>query len=136
VTGVQTCALPISPGGSPRLYLDVREAFPLTIYNRLQAGLNAFAFHPEFAENGLFYTVHGEFAANNPAAVDFIPPGYGPDDVTHHNVVTEWRAADPAAAAFSGSRRELLRVAHVTRNMSHPFGFVGFDPTRKPGDAE
>ena len=126
----------LPPGGAPQRYLDIREAFPLTIYNRLQAGLNAFAFHPEFAENGLFYTVHGEFAANNPAAVDFIPPGYGPDDVTHHNVITEWRAADPAASTLTGSRRELLRVAHVTRNMSHPFGFVGFDPTRKPGDAE
>jgi hypothetical protein len=126
----------LPPGGSPQLYLDIRAAFPLTIYNRLQAGLNAFAFHPAFAANGLFYTFHGEFAANNPAAVDFIPPGFGADDVTHHNVVTEWRAADPAAQAFAGSRRELLRVAHVTRTMSHPFGFVGFDPTRAPSDPD
>lgn len=126
----------LAADAAPALYLDTRAAFPLTIYNRLESGLIGFDFHPDFADNGLLYTVHGEFAADNPAALDFIPPGYGAADVTHHNVITEWRADDPAARVFSGSHRVLLRVAHVTTNMSHPFGFVGFNPTAEPGDAD
>ena len=126
----------LAPGEEPALYLDSRESFPLTIYNRLESGLIGFDFHPDFADNGLLYTVHGEFAEGNPAALDFIPPGYGQDDVTHHNVITEWRAEEPTARTFSGTHRVLLRVAHVTTNMSHPFGFVGFNPTATPGDPD
>ena len=42
---------------------DVAAAFPLAIYNRLESGFIGFAFHPEFAKNGLFYTVHSEKGA-------------------------------------------------------------------------
>lgn len=126
----------LEDGAEPKPYLDVREAFPHTIYNRLESGLIGFAFHPDFANNGLLYTVHGEYAEDNPAALDFIPPGYGAADVTHHNVISEWRTEDPAADAFEGSPRTLLRVAHVTTNMSHPFGYVGFNPTSGPGDPD
>jgi len=120
----------------PSLWLDFRPEFPYTLYDRLESDLIGFAFHPEFAENGLFYTVHVEHVEGNPAKPDFIPPGYGESDVTHHNVITEWRADDPAADTFSGSHRELLRVAHVVMNASHPFGFVGFNPTASPGDED
>ncbi len=123
-------------GDTPTVYADVAAAFPRTIYNRLQVGFIAFAFHPQFADNGLFYTVHGEDAFANPRAPDFIPPGYGAADVTHHNVVTEWRSNDPSASTFEGTRRELLRAAHVTSNMSHPLGYVGFNPTAEPGDPD
>jgi hypothetical protein len=81
----------------------------------------------------LFYTVHGERAAGNPAPLNFIPPGFGRADATYHNVITEWHATNPAANTFEGTRRELLRVAHVVANLTHPFGYVGFDPTAKPG---
>jgi hypothetical protein len=123
-------------GSAPAVYLDTRSAFPYTIYNRLESGLVGFDFHPEFANNGLFYTVHGEYAVDNPATLDVIPPGYTYADVTHHNVITEWRANDPSESTFEGTRRELLRVAHVTTNMSHPFGYVGFNPTSRPGDED
>ena len=83
-----------------------------------------------------FYTVHGERAFTNSRLPDFIPPGYSDADVTHHNIITEWHANDPAANMFDGTRRELLRVANVTRNMSHPFGYVGFNPTAEPGDPD
>ena len=82
-------------GDRPTLYLDFVAAFPFAIYSRLESGFIGFDFHPEFARNGLFYTVHGEYAAGNPAIPDFIPPGFTPSDVTHHNVITEWRANDP-----------------------------------------
>jgi len=118
------------------LWLDTREAFPYTLYNRLESGLVGFAMHPEFADNGLFYTVHVEHVVDNPNTPDFIPPGYTNDDVTHHDVITQWRANDPAADRFEGTRRELLRVAQVTTNASHPFGWVGFNPTAMPGDED
>jgi len=120
----------------PTVYLNFASLFPHAVYNRLESGLIGFDFHPEFAKNGLFYTVHGERAPGNPARPDFIPPGYTLEDVTHHNVITEWRAKNPAAGTFEGTRRELLRVAHVVMNLTHPMGFVGFNPTAKPGSPD
>jgi len=117
----------------PSVYASVAAAFPLAIYNRLESGFIGFDFHPEFARNGLFYTVHAERAMGNPATPHFIPPGFMPAHVTYHNVITEWRATNPAANTFEGSRRELLRVAHVVANLTHPFGHLEFNPTSKPG---
>jgi hypothetical protein len=123
-------------GGTPRVYADVSAAFPRAFYGRLESGFIGFDFHPDFARNGLFYTVHLERAADNPAKVDFIPPGFGPADVTYHNVITEWHATDPKANVFGGTRRELLRTAHVVTNSSHPMGYVGFNPTARPGSPD
>ena len=126
----------LDKNNQPTVYANVAEAFPFAIYSRLESGFIGFDFHPEFAKNGLFYTVHGERAEGNPAAVNFIPPGYTTADVTHHNVITEWRATNPAANTFTGTRRELLRVAHVVMNLTHPFGNVEFNPTAKPGSRD
>jgi hypothetical protein len=120
----------------PSLYADVASAFPFAIYNRLESGFIGFTFHPEFARNGLFYTVHGERAAGNPATLNFIPPGFALKDVTHHNVITEWHATNPAANTFAGTRRELLRVAHIVNNLTHPMGALEFNPTASPGSPD
>jgi hypothetical protein len=117
----------------PSVYANFAAAFPFAIYTRLESGFIGFDFHPEFARNGLFYTVHGERAMGNPAVPNFIPPGFTRADVTHHNVITEWHATNPAANTFEGTRRELLRVGHVVNNLTHPFGHVEFNPTSKPG---
>jgi hypothetical protein len=115
------------------VYANFAAVFPFAIYTRLESGFIGFDFHPEFARNGLFYTVHGERAMGNPAVPNFIPPGFTRADVTHHNVITEWHATNPAANTFEGTRRELLRVGHVVNNLTHPFGHVEFNPTSKPG---
>jgi hypothetical protein len=120
----------------PSVYLNFAALFPFAAYNRLESGFIGFDFHPEFARNGLFYTVHGERAPNNPARPSFVPPGFTAADATYHNVITEWHATNPAANAFEGTRRELLRVAHVVNNLTHPMGFVGFNPAAKPGTAD
>ena len=60
----------------PSVYANVAAAFPFAVYNRLESGFIGFDFHPEFARNGLFYTVHGERAMDNPAPLNFIPPGF------------------------------------------------------------
>ena len=126
----------IDSSNQPHVYANLAETFPRGVYNRLSSGFIAFVFHPEFAQNGLFYTVHAEHGPGNPAKPDFIPPGYGLKDVTHHNIVTEWRATNPAADVFAGTRRELLRTAHVVANLTHPLSTVEFNPTAKPGSED
>jgi hypothetical protein len=126
----------IDSNNQPHVYANVAETFPLSVYNRLSSGFIAFVFHPEFAKNGLFYTIHAERGPGNPKTPDFVPPGYGLKDVTHHNIVTEWHATDPAANVFAGTRRELLRTAHVVANLTHPLSAVEFNPTAKPGSED
>src|SRR5580765_2404887 len=126
----------IGSNNEPHVYADVAAAFPRAVYNRLESGFIGFVFHPEFARNGLFYTVHAERAAGNLRTPDFIPPGFALKDVTYHNIITEWHANNPAANVFEGTRRELLREAHVVANLTHPMGAVEFNPTAKPGDQD
>jgi hypothetical protein len=120
----------------PAVYANVGAVFPFAAYNRLESGFIGFDFHPEFAKNGLFYTVHGERAQGNPATPNFVPPGFTQADATYHNVITEWQATNPAANTFEGTRRELLRVAHIVANLTHPMGNVEFNPTAKPGSPD
>ena len=117
----------------PSVYANVGATFPLSVYNRLESGFIGFTFHPDFARNGLFYTVHAERGPGNPKTPDFIPPGYTPADVTYHNIITEWHATNPAANTFAGTRRELLREAHVVDNLTHPMGAVEFNPDGEAG---
>jgi hypothetical protein len=126
----------IGPNNQLQVYANVAAIFPNAVYNRLESGFIAFTFHPDFARNGLFYTAHAERAAGNPKTPDFIPPGFSLKDVTYHNVITEWHATSPAANVFEGTRRELLREAHVVANLTHPLGAVEFNPTAKPGDPD
>jgi glucose/arabinose dehydrogenase len=94
------------------------------------AGLVSFDFHPEFATNGLLYTVHTE----NPGA---IPPNLGPalpTSIVQHAVLTEWEADDPSANAFSGTSRELIRVASLGND--HNLGEIAFRPGAEPGDED
>ena len=123
----------IDRSNQPTVYANVAAVFPYAIYNRLESGFIGFTFHPDFAQNGLFYTVHGERAMGNPTAPTFIPPGYTRADVTVHDVITEWHATNPAANTFAGTRRELLRLAQVVANLTHPLGDLEFNPTAKPG---
>ena len=126
----------IDANNQPHLYADVAAAFPLSVYTRLESGFIGFVFHPEFATNGLFYTIHAEYGTGNPKTPDFIPIGYGLKDVTYHNVITEWHATNPSANAFEGTRREILREAHAVMNLTHPMGAVEFNPTAKRGDPD
>jgi hypothetical protein len=120
----------------PHVYANVADAFPYATYLRLEGGFIGFVFHPGFASNGLFYTIHSERGAGNPKVPDFIPIGYNAKDVTWHNVITEWHATNPAAATFTGTRREVFRGSQVVQNSTHPMGAVEFNPYAKPGDVD
>jgi Glucose / Sorbosone dehydrogenase len=126
----------IDSNNQPQVYANVAAVFPNAVYNRLESGFIAFAFHPEFARNGLFYTVHAERGPGNPKTPDFIPPGFTAKDVTYHNIITEWQATNPADNVFAGTRREILREAHVVANLTHPMGTAEFNPFAKPGDPD
>jgi hypothetical protein len=120
----------------PALYLDLAAEFPLAFYRSLESGFICFTFHSEFARNGLLYTIHGEKVQGNPGVPQFIPPGFAGADITYQTVITEWHTTAPAANTFSGSHRELLRVAHVVDNYFHPIGALEFNPTARPGSPD
>ena len=123
----------LDTANQPTVYADLGAVFPLGYYRGLVAGFITFEFHPEFAKNGLFYTIHTERATGNPASLHFIPPGFAAADVTYHAVITEWQAASPSANVFKGSRRELLRVGHVVANPFHALDELKFNPLARSG---
>jgi hypothetical protein len=110
-------------------YLDLAALRPaLKTSPGLATGFVSLEFHPAFASNGRFYTVHTEFVGS-------LPPTHGPAlpaPIAHHSILTEWTAASPAANAWSGSSRELIRVA--APHHFHNLGELAFDPTAGPGD--
>lgn len=113
-------------------YLDVSAQFTNFADNpRLGSGFGFFAFHPEFATNGLFYTVHTERFD----ALTNIDPDYtsaGEDDM--HGIITEWTATNPLANTFQGSNREILRIGFDTA--LHGFQQIGFNPNAVQGSED
>ncbi|GAA5219718.1 PQQ-dependent sugar dehydrogenase [Membranihabitans marinus] len=96
----------------------------------LASGLGSFVFHPDFATNGLWYTVHTEPGNTRPADFQY-------EDsiaVMLQGVVTEWKMDDVNDKVFSGKKRELLRVDYVTG--IHGMQELNFNPTAKKGDAD
>lgn len=113
-------------------YLDLTSAFPhLKTSPGLASGFVSFDFHPEFAANGKFYTVHSE-VINADNETDMLAPPVG--NVVQANVVTEWTASTPSAPAFQGSRRELMRLGAL--GPFHPIGDVTFNPAASVGDPD
>lgn len=116
---------------SPLLYMDLRKLASAFIdAPGLATGFGSFAFHPRFVQNGIFYTTHTE------------APGSGKADFSYDDsikismqwVLTEWKAANPAADTFSGTGRELLRINMVSG--AHGVQEIAFNPIAKPGDKD
>ncbi|WP_199742376.1 PQQ-dependent sugar dehydrogenase [Streptomyces triticirhizae] len=118
--------------GEQTEYLDAADTFPdFVIQPSLGTGLGFVAFHPEFAENGRFYTVHTEAGdALTSATPTFTPP----EDTRVHGVITEWTADDPGADTFAGTRREVLRIGYSW--FLHGLQQISFNPLAGPGDAD
>jgi glucose/arabinose dehydrogenase len=117
--------------GQISVYLDLagqRPDFVDAPY--LGTGFQSFAFHPDFATSGRFYTVHTETPGTVP------PDLVSPTTVTAavHSVVTEWTASDPAANTFSGTNREVVRIEQPT--FLHSLQEIGFNPNAAPGDPD
>ncbi|WP_277482848.1 PQQ-dependent sugar dehydrogenase [Catalinimonas alkaloidigena] len=112
-------------------FLNIRKEKPDFISKPgLATGLGSFAFHPEFEQNGIFYTTHTE------------PPGTAPADfayddsikVTLQWVLCEWTMDNPEASTFSGTNRELLRANMV--GGIHGVQEIAFNPLAASGDPD
>jgi glucose/arabinose dehydrogenase/cytochrome c2 len=117
--------------GEPVVYMDMAKLRPNFINDPgLATGFGSFAFHPDFARNGLLYTTHTEPAGT--AKADF---GYADSiNVALQWVVTEWKTDRPNAVPFSGKGRELFRVNMVQG--IHGVQEIAFNPLAKPGDQD
>jgi glucose/arabinose dehydrogenase len=117
--------------GKPEVYMDIAKLRPKFINQPgLATGFGSFAFHPEFAKNGLLYTTHTEAPNSGKADFSFADS----IKVTVQWVLTEWKVNDPSAATFSGTGRELLRINFVTG--IHGVQEITFNPLSKPGAAD
>jgi glucose/arabinose dehydrogenase len=119
--------------GKPREYLDVGAQVGPNFWSHkgLAGGFGFVAFHPDFAKNGLFYTVHSEA---RDALRTHKPDLPAEANTSMQGVLTEWTAKDPSADVFSGTHRELLRLGFT--NYMHDFQEIDFNPTAKPGDLD
>jgi mono/diheme cytochrome c family protein len=132
-------------GGRPGLFQK------FTFERNFATGLTSFIFDPDYARNGVFYTLHME----DPALIAPAAPKAGVVaglDLTGYTttpavatptvngrierevVLIEWTDRNPANATFEGTARELLRLQHPLPQ--HPLGEMTFDPAARPGDAD
>lgn len=112
-------------------YLSVKDLRPDILFKPgLATGLGSYAFHPEFNENGIFYTGHSEKGIAAPADYAY------PDSVKVFLqwVLTEWKAKDPKAEKFEGTSREMLRINFVTQ--IHGMQEITFNPNSQKGDPD
>ncbi len=119
--------------GKPTMYLDVANHVGPDLWTSrgFGSGFGFVAFHPNFARNGVFYTVDTEAGG----ALSTKKPNLGPaGDAVVHGVITEWIADDPKATTFSGSRREVMRLSFP--GFIHGIQQIAFDPYAKSADAD
>ncbi|MEP0712556.1 MAG: PQQ-dependent sugar dehydrogenase, partial [Algoriphagus sp.] len=118
-------------GNKPNLYLPITEYKPDMVSKPGWAtGMASFAFHPDFDQNGIFYTAHTD--AGKVKASDF---GYSDTiRVFMQWVLTEWKASDPDASIFSGTEKEVLRIDIPSQ--AHGMQELTFNPHAKRGDED
>jgi mono/diheme cytochrome c family protein len=127
--------------------------FPkLTFERNFATGLINFVFDPDYARNGVFYTLHMEDPTTEgpaepkpgvikgldlsgyrttPAILVPVQPGAV---INRETVLIEWTDRDPSNATFEGTARELMRVQQPAP--IHPLGEMTFNPAAKPGDPD
>jgi mono/diheme cytochrome c family protein len=124
----------------------------LTFERNFATGLITFIFDPDYARNGVFYTIHMEDPTTEapaepkagvvpgldvsayrttPASVTPIEPSAR---ITREAVMIEWTDRNIANATFEGTARELLRMQLASP--IHPLGEFTFNPAARPGDPE
>ena len=126
--------------------------FPKFTYARnFATGLTNFILDPDYARNGVFYTLHME----DPSTPEGAEPrsgvvpgldlsGYATTPavstptvdgrIDREVVLVEWTDRNVANATFEGTARELLRVQHPLA--PHPLGEMTFNPAARPGDPD
>ena len=123
-----------------------------TFEKNFATGLIDVVFDPDYASNGVFYTIHMEDptvaapAEPVPAAVRGLdlsgfrvtPTNVTPAEtgapINREAVLIEWRDRNPANATFEGTARELLRMQLASP--IHPLGEMTFNPAARRGDPD
>jgi hypothetical protein len=122
-----------------------------TFERNLAIGLTNFIFDPDYAHNGVFYTIHTEdpttpapaepkanvLAGLHLTGYTTTAPIVIPTDgkpIEREAVLIEWTDRNPANATFEGTARELMRVQLATP--IHPMGEMTFNPAAKKGDPD
>ena len=126
--------------------------FPRFTFERnLAIGLTNVNFDPDYARNGVFYTIHME---DPTVAADALPrtgvvPGLDLSKYTttqaaetpaagfpipREAVLIEWTDRNTRDATFEGTARELLRLQLNTA--IHPMGEITFNPVARRGDPD
>jgi mono/diheme cytochrome c family protein/glucose/arabinose dehydrogenase len=124
----------------------------LTFERNFATGLINVIFDPDYARNGVFYTIHMEDPTTSapaeptsgivpgldlsgyqttPAIVTPIQPGAR---ITREAVMIEWTDRNIANSTFEGTARELLRVQLASP--IHPLGEMTFNPAAGRGDPD
>ena len=131
-------------GGRPGLFQR------LTFERNFATGLINFCFDPDYARNGVFYTLHMEDPTVNAdvapragAVAGLDLSGYTTTPaisapavarIDREVVLIEWTDRNPANATFEGTARELLRLQQPAP--IHPLGEMTFNPTARRGDPD
>jgi glucose/arabinose dehydrogenase len=98
-----------------------------------ERGFQNFAFHPQFAQQGT--PGYGRFYTWTDVRTNTLPADFKPNggQNTHHTVLFEWVARNPAAATYDGAApREMARFEQPFPN--HNGGALAFNPTARQGD--
>ncbi|RZV48498.1 MAG: hypothetical protein EX269_01565 [Acidimicrobiales bacterium] len=119
-----------------RPFLNVKDAIAsatsrtLDNTNRVHGGLRGLAFHPAFAENGLFYTSVMETRPAAPNPDDYISDV--PTPIPADSVVIEWTYDHNRDEVDPASYRQVFRVGMPVYD--HPIKQIAFDPFAEPDD--
>jgi len=119
-------------------YLDHRDPrWKIEVqFQNFERGFQSFAFHPQFNQRGArgygkIYT-YTDTTNVTPTPDWMHAPG---TKVSHHSVLLEWTAKNPAAVAYDGEApRELMRWQRPFVN--HNGGQMAFNPTARPDSAD
>ena len=124
----------------------------LTFERNFATGLINFIFDPDYARNGVFYTIHMEdptVAAPAEPRAGAVPgldltgyrttpsiptPPFPGARITREGVMIEWTDRDITNTTFEGTARELLRMQLASP--IHPLGEMTFNPAARPGDPD
>ena len=132
-------------GGRPGLFPK------FTFELNFATGLTSFIFDPDYAKNGVLYTLHMEDPATDAPAAPKAGVVAGLDltgytttpaittptvggRIDREVALIEWRDRDLSNVTFEGTARELMRLQHPLPQ--HPLGEMTFNPTARRGDPD
>jgi hypothetical protein len=128
-------------------YINFELVFQKLLNSGMALGLIAFQFDPDYANNGVFYTVHSEdplktgsttptnaglpgldLSGGYTSTTASVPPT---GTVVAHAVLVEWTDAAINDSTFQGTAREVLRIAF--NGNGHLIADLIFNPLAQPG---